>query len=179
MIYGEDDIPEDAVSDRRFSQPELPLFRLPGRSAEAQDDPETYTALRIEAGAAEMHMDFAAQDAFPHDVLFDKNGGLNFRKGCYVGQEVVSRMQHRGTARRRLVHLEASEPFNTDEGVVEAGGKTAGNLGSVSGNTAMAIVRTDRIASAAGDVSVGGMPVSVTPYAWSGVSLEAAGAEPE
>ena len=38
-------------------------------------------------------------DAFPHDVLLDQTGGVGFRKGCYVGQEVVSRMQHRGTAR--------------------------------------------------------------------------------
>ncbi|QQM28834.1 folate-binding protein YgfZ [Martelella lutilitoris] len=178
-IVGEDTIPDSAVADRRFSLSDVALFRLPDRLDGAADDPETYTALRIEAGAAEMHADFAAEDAFPHDVLFDRNGGLNFRKGCYVGQEVVSRMQHRGTARRRLVRLEASEPFNTDQGTVEAGGKYAGSLGSVSGHAAMAIVRIDRIAAAAGDVSVGGLPVSVTPYAWSGVSLEPTGAEPE
>lgn len=178
-IVGEDTIPDGAVADRRFSLSDVALFRLPDRLDGAADDPETYTALRIEAGAAEMHADFAAEDVFPHDVLYDRNGGLNFRKGCYVGQEVVSRMQHRGTARRRLVRLEASEPFNTDQGTVEAGGKNAGSLGSVSGHTAMAIVRIDRIASAAGDVSVGGLPVSVTPYAWSGVSLEPTGAEPE
>ena len=178
-IVGEDTIPDGAVADRRFSLSDVALFRLPDRLDGAADDPETYTALRIEAGAAEMHADFAAEDAFPHDVLYDKNGGLNFRKGCYVGQEVVSRMQHRGTARRRLVRLEASEPFNTDQGAVEAGGKSAGSLGSVSGHVAMAIVRIDRIAAAAGDVAVAGLPVSVTPYAWSGISLEASGAEGE
>ncbi|TNB46567.1 folate-binding protein YgfZ [Martelella lutilitoris] len=179
ILVNEETVFEGATTDKRFSASDIALYRLPGRLDDAADDADAYTALRIEAGAAEMHADFAAEDAFPHDVLFDKNGGLNFRKGCYVGQEVVSRMQHRGTARRRLVRLEASEPFNTDQGAVEAGGKSAGSLGSVSGHAAMAIVRIDRIASAAGDVSVGGMPVSVTPYAWSGVSLEPTGAEPE
>ncbi|MBB4120795.1 YgfZ/GcvT domain-containing protein [Martelella radicis] len=179
VLANAETVPEGAIADKRFAASDIALFRLPGRLDDAADDADAYTALRIEAGAAEMHADFAAEDAFPHDVLFDRNGGLNFRKGCYVGQEVVSRMQHRGTARRRLVRLEASEPFNTDQGTVEAGGKNAGSLGSVSGHNAMAIVRIDRIASAAGDVSVGGIPVSVTPYAWSGVSLEPTGAEPE
>ncbi len=179
VLANEETIPEGATVDKRFAASDIALFRLPGRLNDAADDADAYTALRIAAGAAEMHADFAAEDAFPHDVLYDRNGGLHFRKGCYVGQEVVSRMQHRGTARRRLVRLTASEPFNTDQGAVAAGGKTAGSLGSVSGQAAMAIVRIDRIASAAGDVSVGGMPVNVTPYAWSGVSLEANGAEPE
>ena len=47
---------------------------------------------------------------FPHDVLLDENGGVGFRKGCYVGQEVVSRMQHRGTARRRVMIVPRRPP---------------------------------------------------------------------
>ena len=40
---------------------------------------------------------------FPHDIGMDLLGGVDFKKGCYIGQEVVSRMEHRGTARRRPV----------------------------------------------------------------------------
>ncbi|MGO7223683.1 folate-binding protein, partial [Rhizobium ruizarguesonis] len=67
-----------------------------------------YDALRISHGIVTSGSDFARQDAFPHDVLMDFNGGISFRKGCYVGQEVVSRMQHRGTARRRVVTVSAA-----------------------------------------------------------------------
>ena len=44
---------------------------------------------------------------FPHDAAMDSLHGVAFDKGCYVGQEVVSRMRHRGTARRRIVALAA------------------------------------------------------------------------
>ena len=59
--------------------------------------------LRIAHGVAEAPMDYALGDAFPHDINLDQTGGVSFRKGCFVGQEVVSRMQHRGTARRRIL----------------------------------------------------------------------------
>jgi folate-binding protein YgfZ len=58
-----------------------------------------YEALRVSAGVPKGGVDFAYGDAFPHDVNMDLIGGVDFRKGCYVGQEVVSRVQHRGTAR--------------------------------------------------------------------------------
>ena len=44
-------------------------------------------------------------DAFPHETNMDRLHGVDFDKGCYVGQEVVSRMQHRGTARTRTVRI--------------------------------------------------------------------------
>ena len=62
-----------------------------------------YHAHRIGLGVPEGGRDFAFADAFPHEALMDQLGGVDFRKGCYVGQEVVSRMQHRGTARTRIV----------------------------------------------------------------------------
>ena len=60
-----------------------------------------YDAHRIALGVPEGGIDFAFGDAFPHDADMDQLGGVDFAKGCYVGQEVVSRMEHRGTARRR------------------------------------------------------------------------------
>ena len=58
-----------------------------------------YQAHRIALGVPEGGKDFAYGDAFPHEADLDQLGGVDFNKGCYVGQEVVSRMQHRGTAR--------------------------------------------------------------------------------
>ena len=170
-VFTDGEAPEDAVTDMRFSHAGMVIKRLPGRHGEA--DADAYAALRIAAGVAEMHADYAAQDAFPHDLLFDRNGAVSFRKGCYVGQEVVSRMQHRGTARRRLVKVEGASALPASGTRIEADGKPAGELGTVSGNTAMAIVRIDRAASAE-SLAVGGTAVTVTPYAWSGITLEAA-----
>lgn len=173
-VFTEDDAPEGALKDERFSRAGITLWRIAGRHGDA--DPHAYMALRIRAGAAEMHADFAPQDAFPHDVLYDGNGGVSFRRGCYIGQEVVSRMQHRGTARRRLVQLNASVPLPAPGTLLTAAGKPIGALGSVVDDTAMAIVRVDRVASAiaAGEtVSADGVAVDVTPYPWSGVTLAA------
>ena len=75
---------------------------MPAGHGEA-GDAAAWHGLRIANGVAESGADYQLGDVFPHDVLLDQNGGIGFRKGCYVGQEVVSRMQHRGTARRRTL----------------------------------------------------------------------------
>ncbi len=68
-------------------------------------DSEAYEAHRISSGAPRGGLDFMYGDAFPHETNMDRLHGVDFDKGCYVGQEVVSRMQHRGTARTRTVRL--------------------------------------------------------------------------
>ena len=83
-------------------------------------------------------------DCFPHEALLDQFGGVDFAKGCYVGQEVVSRMQHRGTARNRIVMVEAADtlpPFSTE---LLAGGKPGGTVGRLSGREGVGRVRPDR-----------------------------------
>ncbi len=119
-------------------------------------------ALRIAHGVAESGSDYALGDAFPHDVLLDQTGGVGFQKGCYVGQEVVSRMQHRGTARRRVLLVSAEAPLPAPGTEIVAGGKALGALGSVADRRGLAIVRIDRVKDAldagqpiiAGDVAV-------------------------
>ena len=113
--------------------------------------------------------DYALGDAFPHDVLLDQTGGVGFRKGCYVGQEVVSRMQHRGTARRRAMLVEGDDalpPAGTD---VIANGRSIGTLGSVSGNAGIAIVRIDRVKDAmdaGSSMFAGEVPVRLAIPKW-------------
>jgi folate-binding protein YgfZ len=80
----------------------LAVVRWPGEAAPATAATRNGTPAHRH-GIAESGTDYALGDAFPHDVLLDQNGGVGLRKGCYVGQEVVSRMQHRGTARRRVL----------------------------------------------------------------------------
>ena len=85
----------------------------------------------------------------------DDLGGLDFEKGCYVGQEVVSRMQHRGTARKRLVKVLAETALPAPGTRILAEGKTLGSLGAVAGATGLAILRLDRLHDAVSD----GLPV--------------------
>ncbi|MBZ0164451.1 MAG: folate-binding protein YgfZ [Notoacmeibacter sp.] len=150
------------LRDTRFG-PENAVFRHYGGEARDADAAlHDWIAFRIEQGMPEEGSDYAAGEAFPHDALLDQTGGVSFKKGCYVGQEVVSRMQHRGTARRRVLMVRAERPLPSPGTDLTAGGKTLGTLGSVAGNAGLAMVRIDRVKAAmdagtpvlAGDVAV-------------------------
>jgi hypothetical protein len=166
----------DGVADHRFALAGTELRRQVGREGDPADR-EGYDALRILHGVPESGADYALQDAFPHDVLFDKSGGVSFRKGCYVGQEVVSRMQHRSTARRRVVILSADASLPATGTEITIGGKPIGALGTVAGDRGLAIVRIDKAgeAMAAGEpILAGDVPVTVTLPSWSGLTFPAA-----
>lgn len=172
VFWGEQAAREGAA-DARFGQAGIPVIRVRGQAGAESFDGD-YNALRVEAGVAASGADYALQDAFPHDVLMDINGSLSFRKGCYVGQEVVSRMQHRSTARRRLVQISAETDLPATGTEITAEGKAVGTLGTVCGRSGLAIVRIDRIGSAmsAGiPVLAGNVAVTVALPAWSGLSF--------
>ena len=109
--------------------------------AEAAD----YQAHRIGLGVPEEGLDYVLGDTFPHEALFDQLAGVSFSKGCFVGQEVVSRMQHRGTARKRIVRFTASMSVGSGVDVL-AGTVPIGRTGSVTGDKGLALVRLDRAA---------------------------------
>lgn len=148
-------------------------------SSEAATEPDrpSYNALRVAHGVAEGGTDFHRGDAFPHDILFDFNGGVALKKGCFVGQEVVSRMQHRDTARRRLVMVSAERDLPVSGTPVEAGGRPIGTLGTVAGKTGLAIIRTDRYARATQEgtaVNAGGVTLKARVPAYASFALGAA-----
>lgn len=137
----------DHVRDRRF--PNATVYRhyeapLPPANASLDE----WTAFRIEEGVAESGADYALNDAFPHDILLDQTGGVGFKKGCYIGQEVVSRMQHRGTARRRVLIARSSTPLPGSGSEISVNGRPIGTLGSVAGTTGLAVVRIDHVKEA-------------------------------
>lgn len=111
-------------------------------------DEAAYHAHRISLGVPEGGIDFPFGDAFPHDADMDDLDGVAFDKGCYVGQEVVSRMKHRGTARKRVIIVHGDGDLPEPGTGIEAGGKPAGTLGSSSGAAGLALVRLDRIKEA-------------------------------
>jgi tRNA-modifying protein YgfZ len=150
-----------AVSDQSGTWRDL-RFHVPvWRSCAAgTSDHVEYDLLRIEHGVATSGVDYALNDAFPHDVNLDQTGGVGFRKGCYVGQEVVSRMQHRGTARRRLVIAEGAEQLPASGTLVMIGDREIGTLGTVVGNKGLAIIRLDKAADAELPVTAGGVKLT-------------------
>lgn len=173
-VFWGDEADKGTIIDSGFAKAGVALSRAPGHLADGSAD--AYQALRIRAGLVVSGDDYALQDAFPHDVLLDKNGGLSFRKGCYIGQEVVSRMQHRGTARRRVAHVTAEAALPAAGTDITANGKPVGTLGSISGTQALAIVRIDRVGDAiAGGVTLlaGDVPVTIELPAWTGLTFPA------
>ncbi|MHC4045072.1 CAF17-like 4Fe-4S cluster assembly/insertion protein YgfZ [Bradyrhizobium sp. 23AC] len=107
-----------------------------------------YEAHRIALGVPRGGLDFMYSDAFPHETNMDRLAGVDFDKGCYVGQEVVSRMQHRGTARTRSVKILLDGPSPEAGATILAGDKPVGTIGSTSGGKGIALVRIDRVADA-------------------------------
>ena len=108
-----------------------------------------YEAHRIALGVPDGGRDFAYGEAFPHDANLDRLGGVDFGKGCYVGQEVVSRVHHRGTARRRIVPVRFEGRAPAQGSDITVGEIGIGTMGTSVAGLGLATVRTDRAAEAA------------------------------
>lgn len=168
-----------ALRDLRFPDA-AQVWRRYGVDGPAKDV-EPWQAFRIANGIAESGSDYDPGDAFPHDVLLDQTGGVSFRKGCYVGQEVVSRMHHRGTARRRALIATGHGALPASRTEILAGGRPIGALGSVAGSRAIAIVRIDKVKAALDDgvaLTAGGVELDLAIPPWAQFTFpQAAAAE--
>ncbi|WP_337266463.1 CAF17-like 4Fe-4S cluster assembly/insertion protein YgfZ [Oryzifoliimicrobium ureilyticus] len=164
----------DGTKDLRFAKAGVELTRNLCFDHMEGDDVSAYDALRISAGIVRSGADYALQDAFPHDVMMDLNGGVSFSKGCYVGQEVVSRMKHRSTARRRVVIVSALSTLPVAGTPITANAKPIGVIGSVVDTEGLSVARIDRAgeAMAAGiPLMAGDLEVRLELPAWSGLSF--------
>jgi len=139
-----------------------------------------YDAHRLALGVPEGGIDFAYGEPFPHDADMDQLGGVDFAKGCYVGQEVVSRMEHRGTARRRFVLAKSRSPLPAVGTPVMAGEKYIGTLGSSVGGDGLALVRLDRAKDAIDRgiaITAGGATLTLALPGWATFGWPASVAE--
>jgi folate-binding protein YgfZ len=109
---------------------------------------DAYDAHRIALGIPRGGIDFSYGDAFPHETDMDQLGGVDFAKGCYVGQEVVSRMEHRGIARTRAVPVRFDGAPPQAGAAVMAGERQVGTMGSAAAGHGLALLRLDRVADA-------------------------------
>jgi folate-binding protein YgfZ len=102
----------------------------------------TGAANRIAAGVPEWGTDYRAAEVFPTDINMDVMGGIDYKKGCFVGQEVASRMKRRGKIRKRTLTVRGAA---LEAGTEIFSAAPVGTVTSVQGEAGLALVRTDRL----------------------------------
>lgn len=174
-VFGGDGDPTRIVADGIVvTDPRLPAM---GARAYIRRAPENAKLVsldewqqhRIRLGMPAGGIDYAFGDAFPHEAMMDQFEGVDFAKGCYVGQEVVSRMQHRGTARKRLIQVTCKGDLPIHGTDILADGKSCGNITGTAGTVGIANIRLDRAAKAirsGGRFLAGTEPVDLKIQDW-------------
>jgi tRNA-modifying protein YgfZ len=122
-----------------------------------------YHRHRIAHGVPEAGLDYALGDTFPHEANYDRLHGVSFSKGCFVGQEVVSRMQNKTVVRKRVVKVTGVAALTAGAPVL-VGEAEIGRIGSVDGVQGLAMLRLDRALEAADigqTLSAGGVALRV------------------
>lgn len=132
-----------------------------------------YAAHRIACAIPEAGQDYTLGEAFPHEAMYDLLGSADFSKGCFIGQEVVSRMHHLGTPRNRIVGIAADSdiPPRTE---ILADGTHIGRTGSTAGRQGMALVRLDRAHDAAetdNALAAGSITIRLVKPAWAALDM--------
>lgn len=156
-----------------------PVSAMTGQMEEFAADLDAYERHRVATGVPEGLKDYAYSDIFPHDADLDQLGGVSFTKGCYVGQEVVSRVHHRGTARKRFVLVEGATALPEKGTQVIAGGKSVGEIGSsvaseTGAGVGLALLRLDKVAQAKDNgspLTCGDVEIDVRIPDWAAFSL--------
>lgn len=100
---------------------------------------------RIRLGVPDGSRDMIIEQSTLIECNIDRLNGISFTKGCYIGQELTARMQHRGLAKKHLYPIEwdtTPPAFGTD---IEVGGKLAGTVRSSSGHVALTLLKDDII----------------------------------
>jgi folate-binding protein YgfZ len=132
------------------------------------EDASRYHEKRIALGIPDGGKDFAYSDVYPHEAVMDQLNGVDFNKGCFIGQEVVSRMERKTTPRTRVVQVTfETAPFPGVD--VKAGDRPAGHMGSGVNGKGLAKVRLDRIQEAlekGEKITAGGIEISLQKPAW-------------
>ncbi len=101
---------------------------------------EDYAHARIEALVPEFGEDFGAGEAYPREWRFDEMAGVDYRKGCFVGQEIVARMRHKTDLLKTVLRVRGDTPLERGAEIV-SGEKVAGRVLTVFENQALAFCR--------------------------------------
>jgi folate-binding protein YgfZ len=115
---------------------------------DAQADDRAYQDLRLSLGVPDAATDIPPETFFPLDCNFEGLHGVDFEKGCYVGQELTARMKHRASARRRMLPVSAGEALPPPGTPLKLGSSDIGELRGAIGTKGLALVRLDRLGEA-------------------------------
>lgn len=126
------------------------------------DGAQDQSDIEITHGVPAFDRDYGEAEVFPTDVNLDLYGGIGWKKGCFIGQEVLSRMKRRGTIRKRTVTLASADRDMAVGDTILAGGTPLGTITSTTGKTALARIRLDRLEVAAEPPAINGDPVIIT-----------------
>lgn len=132
------DAPEDGYPDPR--DPSLGWRAY--RDTEQSDDSTDWDALYVAACVPQTGSELT-QDSYILEMGFERIQGVDFRKGCYVGQEVTARMKHKTELRKGLAKVHVDGDAEAGDAITAAG-KPVGTLHTRSGDTALAYLRFDR-----------------------------------
>ncbi len=148
---GVGDLPDGAVTDPRHPALGWRLYTL-GISDEPTVD---WDAIRVEHCIPETGIELIADNTYILEAGFERLNGIDFKKGCYVGQEINARMKHKTELRKGLVTVAVDGHANVGTQIL-SGGKPVGTLFTQSGGKAIAYLRFDRAKGdmAAGDATV-------------------------
>jgi folate-binding protein YgfZ len=146
-----------------IQDPRLPALGWRGYGIEGSEPEATYDAHRLALGVPGP-ADWGTDKTYPIEANFDLLAGIDFHKGCFIGQETTSRMHRRGTVKTRMLQIVFEGPAPAFGSEILAGSLRAGEVLSGMDGRAMALVRLDRIEDVA--LTAGGRAVRVEMPAW-------------
>lgn len=143
-LWGVDSAPEGWARDPRAPALGFRGYGVAAPDGVATEDEAAYEAHRLALGVPGP-ADWGHDRSYPIEANFDLLGGIDFRKGCFVGQETTSRMKRRGTIKNRMAPIAVEGPPPATGARLLAGELRAGEVSSSSEAGAMALLRLDRL----------------------------------
>lgn len=128
------------------------------------EDPRAYDLHRLALGIADT-AEIGGEACYPLEANFEALHGVDFHKGCYVGQELTARMKHRGGLRKRVLPVRAGEPLPQAGSPIVSGDLEIGTLIASFGLQGLALLRLDRLADHPA-LTAQSMPIAVSWPAW-------------
>jgi folate-binding protein YgfZ len=159
--------PDRPIGVTAYVDPRTPLigWRIVTEKGKLLEGPD-YEMQRITLGIADSDGDIGTGQLFPHEANLDQLGAVSFSKGCYIGQEVVSRMEHRATARSRILPVTFDGAAVPRDAAIKSADRIIGSVLSSAGNAALALIRLDRLGEVEQPLLTDGVRVQVHKPAW-------------
>jgi folate-binding protein YgfZ len=127
----------------------------------ATDDGTDWDLIRVDHVIPETLRELFPDESYILECGFERLNGVDFRKGCYVGQEVTARMKHKTELRKGLARIALSAPlaYGTE---IKLGEKVIGRVLTVAGDHAIAYLRMEQIQPG---ITAGPSTVEIVPPA--------------